>query len=95
MRRTLQIPGHERRSRGGWLSGLVAGGLLLAGIGLGGCSTKTETGYEPHRLGMSDAGRRALYAPAFTPEARAADNDKQNSLNARKPGGGAGAFGGY
>jgi hypothetical protein len=52
----------------------------------GGCSTKTETGYEPHRLGMTDAQLRALYAPQFTKEAAAAEQDNAKSPSGSKPG---------
>jgi len=40
----------------------IFGVLLLTGCG----SSVTETGYEPHRLGMSDGQRRALYAPKYS-----------------------------
>jgi hypothetical protein len=52
-----------------------------------GCdSTKTETGYTPRRVGMNNAELRSLYAPAFSPEAKAAEQDKKSEANIRKPG---------
>jgi len=64
--------------------------LLLAGaIWAGGCSNKTETGYDPpRRLGMSEAQLRALYAPAFTPEARV--EQPSNAVDSHRQGGGTG-----
>ena len=53
--------------------GLSMLGLLLVGCGPG----VTETGYEPRRLGMSDAQRKALYAPRYSPEKAQADSGQQ------------------
>ena len=45
--------------------------ILSAFSALGGCgSAKTETGYAPHTLSMTDAQRRSLYASPFSPEAQ-------------------------
>jgi hypothetical protein len=53
--------------------GLSMLGLLLVGCGPG----VTETGYEPRRLGMSDAQRKALYAPRYSQEKAQADGAQQ------------------
>ena len=66
--------------------------LILAIVltaALAGCNTSvTETGYEPHKLGMSDGTRKALYAPKYTPEAAQAQSEQDQASKARKPGGG-------
>ena len=52
--------------------------LLIAAVslaGLAGCQNTLETGYKPSALDASEAQRRAFYAPAFSPEARAAAED--------------------
>jgi hypothetical protein len=59
--------------------GLSMLGLLFAGCG----PAVTDTGYEPHRLGMSDAQRKALYAPQYSPE-------KAQANSAQQAGGGSG-----
>ena len=51
-----------------------------------GCSTTTETGYEPRRLGDSAAVERGYYATPFTPEKRAAEQERVTNNNDRKPG---------
>jgi len=56
-------------------------GMLLVGCG----PFVTDTGYEPHRLGMSDAQRKALYAPQYSPEKAQANSTQQ------QPGAGAGS----
>ena len=56
-------------------------GMLLVGCG----PSVTDTGYEPHRLGMSDAQRKALYAPQYSPEKAQANSTQQ------QPGSGAGS----
>ena len=50
-----------------------------------GCSTKTETGYEPRKLGDSETVQRAYYATPFSPEARQADMDRDISFSNRRP----------
>ena len=60
--------------------GCVAAVALAAG-----CSTKLETGYEPRKLSDSTAERRAYYADPFTPEARAAAEERKTEFNARRP----------
>ena len=60
--------------------------VLLALVGLAGCAASTtETGYEPHYLGMSDAQRKALYAPKYTIEQAQAQSEREAEIR-RKPG---------
>ncbi len=60
--------------------------VLLALIGLAGCAASTtDTGYEPHYLGMSDAQRKALYAPKYTIEQAQAQSEREAEIR-RKPG---------
>ena len=71
MRRHREIMGRSRPRRGLRQTCLTIRRMIFAGLltTAGGCATKTETGYEPpQRLGMSDAQRRALYAPALRPK---------------------------
>jgi hypothetical protein len=62
--------------------------ILAAAAMLAGCNTTatTETGYEPRRLGMSDGQRKALYAPRYSPEAAAAQAEREQEIKSRKPG---------
>jgi hypothetical protein len=53
--------------------GLSMLGMLFAGCG----PTVTDTGYEPHRLGMGDAQRKALYAPQYSQEKAQANSGQQ------------------
>lgn len=65
-------------------------GLAIVGFMMAGCGTSvTETGYEPHRLGMSDGQRRALYAPKYSPEQAQAQAERDQESR-RKPGAGLG-----
>ncbi len=50
--------------------------LLAAAILLAGCSNKTETGYEPRKLGDSLSVQRGYYATPFSPEARQASQER-------------------
>jgi hypothetical protein len=50
-----------------------------------GCDTGLVTGYQPRRLGDSPAARRAYYAGKFTPEARAAEQERAEELRTRRP----------
>ena len=63
------------------LLGLCALLAILAGCHSG----RTETGYEPRHLGMSAGVLRSLYAPAFSPEAQAAENDRKNEADIHRP----------
>ena len=54
--------------------------LLLCG-----CSTTLETGYKPRLIGDSDVKRRAYYASPFTPEAKAAQLEREQELESRRP----------
>jgi len=59
---------------------LVAVALLTVG-----CSSTLETGYKPRKLGESTATRRSYYASPFTPEARAAELEREQELEQRRP----------
>jgi hypothetical protein len=61
-------------------------GLLLLGAGCG--PDTTDTGYEPRRLGMTEAQRKALYAPQYSQERAQAESAQQQGS------GGAGGSGG-
>jgi hypothetical protein len=50
-----------------------------------GCESRLETGYEPHKLGVSDAQRRGYYAAPYTPEARAATHDQYGDPGMVRP----------
>jgi hypothetical protein len=50
-----------------------------------GCSNKLETGYEPRALNSSQAVRRGYYASPFSPEAKAAQMEREQELEARRP----------
>jgi hypothetical protein len=54
-------------------------------VSAGGCNSGLVTGYQPRRLGDSPAARRAYYAGKFTPEARAAEQERAEELRARRP----------
>ena len=61
-------------------------GLILAAA-LAGCnSATTETGYEPRKLGMSEAQRKGLYAPKYSPEAAQAQAEREAEAKSRRPG---------
>ncbi|HLL90657.1 MAG TPA: hypothetical protein VK324_15255 [Tepidisphaeraceae bacterium] len=62
-------------------------GALVAAAG-GGCREQLETGYQYRRLSASPGERKAYYAPAFSPEAQAAQAQRQDDFRARRPGGG-------
>jgi hypothetical protein len=50
-----------------------------------GCSSTLEDGYNPRKLGASDAERRAYYASPFTPEAKKAQSEREQEIDARRP----------
>jgi hypothetical protein len=54
-------------------------------LGLTGCSSKLDTGYEPRKLGASDEARRGFYAQPFTPEAKAAKQYEQDFGDVHRP----------
>jgi hypothetical protein len=54
-------------------------------ICLAGCGNTLETGYEYRPLGSSAAVRRGFYASPFTPEAQAAQMEREQELEARRP----------
>lgn len=53
---------------------------------LAGCTNKTETGYEPHKLGDSSTVQRGYYATPFSPESRAAQAERDIEFGNRRPG---------
>lgn len=61
--------------------------MMLTGLAVlaTGCAAKLETGYVPRKLNASDAERRGFYAAPFTPEARAAQMEREQELEARRP----------
>jgi len=60
--------------------------LGLLAICIAGCSSKLETGYEPHKLGDSLVVKRGYYAEPYSPEAQAAQQDRQkNDIGYLKP----------
>ena len=51
-----------------------------------GCKSELETGYKPRPIGSaSSVERRSYYASPFTPEARAAQQEREQELDARRP----------
>lgn len=50
-----------------------------------GCQNKLETGYKPVVLGASSAERRGYYAQPFTPERKAAQLEREQEYEARRP----------
>jgi len=59
--------------------------VLVALLPALGCSNTLETGYKPRKLGASNTERRSYYASPFTPEARAAQLDRERELEKRRP----------
>ena len=52
--------------------------VLLVLVFLAGCgSGKTETGYDPKPIGIGSKEIRAVYAPAFSPEAKMTEENKK------------------
>jgi hypothetical protein len=58
--------------------------ILLLALAAG-CSNTLETGYKPVSLGASSSLRRSYYASPFTPEAQAANEDRDQEIDARRP----------
>jgi hypothetical protein len=63
---------------GKWLLVVVASALV-------GCTATLEDGYKPRKLGASDAARRSYYASPFTPEAKAANLERDQEIEQRRP----------
>jgi hypothetical protein len=63
----------------------VFSAVAWAGLGCG--SSTTETGYEPNKLGLSDAQRKALYAPKYSQQQAQAQAEREAELKSRRPGG--------
>ena len=60
--------------------------VCLLTLSSAGCDSGLVTGYQPRRLGDSPAARRAYYAGKFTPEARAAEDERAQEMRSRRPG---------
>jgi len=56
----------------------TAAGIALA-ILMAGCGMQLETGYQYRPLNASSTERRAYYAPAFTAEKSAAEQEKKGN----------------
>ena len=56
---------------------------LAAVLFLVGCSSATETGFKPRVLSDSMTVQRGYYAPAFSPEHRAAEVELQQGSDPR------------
>lgn len=50
-----------------------------------GCASELETGYKPRPLTSTDAQRRGYYADPFTPESRAAEAERRQQHEVRRP----------
>jgi len=50
-----------------------------------GCTTRTETGYEPQKLHDSPTVQRGYYASPFSPERRAAESERAVEFQNRRP----------
>jgi len=59
--------------------------MLLSLSAFLGCENKLETGYVPKPLNASSTVRRGFYASPFSPEARAAQSEREQELDARRP----------
>jgi hypothetical protein len=59
--------------------------ILITGMFLAGCAGKTETGYEPRKLGDSLTVQRGYYAAPFSPEMRDAASEAEGRFDARRP----------
>jgi hypothetical protein len=64
---------------------LIHWAIPLAALLAAGCASALETGYEPRPLSSSSAVRRGYYASPFTPEAKAAEMEREQELDARRP----------
>jgi hypothetical protein len=60
--------------------------VATAAMALAGCgSGTTETGYEPHKLGLSDAQLKGLYAPRYSVQQAKAQAEQEAENKSRKP----------
>jgi hypothetical protein len=66
---------------------MAVAAVLGAALLVGGCgSSTTETGYEPRKLGLSEAQRKGLYAPQYSQEQAQAQAERQQEMRSRRPG---------
>ena len=64
--------------------GVVGAAVLLSAV-LAGCgSSTTETGYEPRKLGLSEAQRKGLYAPKYSQEQARAQAEREQEMKSRR-----------
>jgi hypothetical protein len=61
------------------------GALVLIGLSAVGCTEALETGYKPTALKDSATVRKSYYAPAFTPEAKAPQLEREQEFEQRRP----------
>lgn len=59
--------------------------ILTMCLAAAGCSNKTETGYEPRKLGDTSTIQRGYYAAPFSPESRAAETERALEFQNRRP----------
>jgi hypothetical protein len=62
--------------------------IIVLAASAGGCSEKLESGYDPKRLNMSIAERKALYADPYSQQAQEAQQDQSSGGESQmhKPG---------
>ena len=65
-------------------AGLFVASLAIC-VGAVGCKSKTETGYEPRKLGDSLTVQRGYYAAPFSAEAREAEAARAQQGPDRRP----------
>lgn len=60
--------------------------LAVVVVMMFGCGNRTlETGYRVRPLGDSEAARRGYYSSPYTPQARAAEMEREQEMDARRP----------
>ena len=73
-------------SRSGTTSAILVYGAAVALVALAGCGgNELETGFKPQPLGSSAAVRRGYYASPYTPEAKAAEVERDQEQDLRRP----------
>lgn len=73
-----------RLEKRGLLGAALIWSAMLTGVGCG--TATTETGYEPRKLGLSEAQRKGLYAPQYSQEQARAQAEREQESKARRPG---------
>lgn len=59
--------------------------ICLLVLGVAGCESDLVTGYQPRRLGDSPGVRRGYYATKYSPEARAAEQERAQESKDHRP----------